>query len=87
MKTVRVSDAKARLSEIVNDIISSHEMYQISKDGLPAAVILSQQEYDELLETLDILSDTKLMEKIRKSRLQAKKGKLLSHKEIFGEDL
>ena len=44
-----------RRLETVDDAVA------VTKNGVPAAVILSMEKYEGLLETLDILSDAKTM--------------------------
>ncbi len=48
---------------------------------------MSYDEYESLKETLDILSDKKLMRKIKKGLKEEKKGKLLTHSEVFGDEI
>ena len=55
----------------------------VTKNGVPAAVILSMEKYEGLLETLDILSDEKTIKSLRTSMRQARKGKWLKYDEVF----
>jgi len=43
-----------------------------------------KEDYDSLLETLEILSDQKQLNKIASALRNVKKAKLLSHKKVFG---
>jgi antitoxin YefM len=56
----------------------------VTKNGVPAAVILSMEKYQGLLETLDILSDEKTMKSLRTSIRQVRKGKWVKYDEVFG---
>jgi antitoxin YefM len=56
----------------------------VTKNGVPAAVILSMEKYRSLLETLDILSDEKTMKSLRTSLRQARNGKWVRYDEVFG---
>jgi len=47
----------------------------ITRHGKPEAVMLSEEDYESLLETLDILSDQKLMKDIKKAQEDLRKGK------------
>ncbi len=87
MKTLRATDAKTHLLRLLDEVARTHECYQITRRGLPEAVLLSAQEYDELLETLEVLSDPELMRHLRASRAQARRGKWKKHREVFGEPL
>ncbi|MBT6637412.1 MAG: prevent-host-death protein, partial [Candidatus Marinimicrobia bacterium] len=49
------------------------------------AVLISEQEYDSLNETLALLSTPGFREDFEQSRLQEQKGETLSYEEVFGE--
>jgi prevent-host-death family protein len=63
-----LTDARDRLSEIVDSVASSGEAFTITKHGRPMAVILSYDEYESLIETLNILSDADTMAAIDEAR-------------------
>jgi len=76
-ETVPFTDAKAHLSELVDRVVGEHERFVLTRNGRPAAVLLSPDELEALEETVDILQDRKLMESIRRSREQAVRGERL----------
>lgn len=47
----------------------------MTKHGRPAAVVMSIEDLEGLEETLDVLSDPKLMRRIRKSEAETAAGK------------
>jgi PHD/YefM family antitoxin component YafN of YafNO toxin-antitoxin module len=57
----------------------------ITKDGKAAAVLMSPEEYEGLMETIEILSDKKLMRQLRKSDLDFRKGATYTHEQVFKE--
>ena len=69
--------AKAHLSELVDRVVGEHERFVLTRNGRPAAVLLSPDELEALEETVDILQDKRLMESIRRSREQAARGERL----------
>ena len=71
---VPFTEAKAHLSELVDRVVGEHERFVLTRNGRPAAVLLSPDELEALEETVDILQDKKLMESIRRSREQAARG-------------
>lgn len=85
LKTIPLSEAKARLSEIVRDVSELHEVITISKGGVPATVMMSVEEYESLIETLEILSDPVLMEAIRIGLEEEKEGRTVSLEEVLSE--
>ena len=70
--------------DIIRRLESVYDAVAVTKNGVPAAVILSMEKYEGLLETLDILSDEKTMKSLRTSMRQARRGKWLKHEEVFG---
>jgi antitoxin YefM len=66
-----LTDARDRLSEIVDSVASSGEAFTITKHGRPMAVILSYDEYESLIETLNVFSDADTMAAIEEARREA----------------
>jgi prevent-host-death family protein len=64
-QTMTVTDAKARLSELVAMVEQTQEHVDITRNGEPAAVLVSHTELDALRETIAILSDARLVADIR----------------------
>jgi prevent-host-death family protein len=62
-----VTDAKARLSELVAAVATTQDHVEITRNGQPAAVLVSHAELAALLETIAILSDPGAIEDIRES--------------------
>ncbi len=76
-ETVPFTEAKAHLSELVDRVSAEHERFLLTRNGRPAAVLLSPDELEALEETIEIVQDRKLLESIRRSRSEAAEGKRL----------
>jgi antitoxin YefM len=76
-ETIPFTEAKARLSELVDKVVGEHERFILTRNGRPEAVLLSPDELDSLEETLEILRDRNLLESIRRSRRESGEGKSL----------
>lgn len=63
-----LTEARDRLSEIVDQVAASSDVFTITKHGRPLAVILGFEEYESLIETLNILSDGDTMDAIDEAR-------------------
>ena len=88
VKTLPISEVKARLPELVSGVAERDDEIVVTRNGKPAAVLVSYDEYERLKETLDVLSDERLMKQIRASESYlAGGGKGLSFEEVFGEPL
>lgn len=87
-RTLPVSAVKARLTELVADAEARQEEVVVTRNGRPAAVLVSFDEYERLIATLDVLSDPALMRQVRSSRRHlASGGRGLSFDDVFGESL
>lgn len=85
MKTLSLSEAKMKLSGLVDQVQSMDEEVVITKNGSPAAVIISPDEFESLKETIAVRSDEQLMRDIRQGLqdLKRKKAKLYTLEELF----
>lgn len=85
MKTLSLSEAKAKLSGLVEDVERRDEEVVITRNGRPAAVLVSPDEYESWKETLAIRSDRDLMREIKAglAALKARKARLYTLDELF----
>lgn len=77
-----LAEIKKRLSEIVDGVEERHDRVVLTRNGRPAAVIISPDELESLEETLDILSDPKAMRSIRRAQAEIDAGKGMSAEQI-----
>ena len=75
-ETLSLSVVKARLSELVDRVESEDDRIIVTRNGRPAAVLLSADDLESLEETLVILSDRELMRKIREGERAAERGEI-----------
>ncbi len=85
MKTLSLSEAKMKLSALLDSIMITDEEVVITKNGRPAAVLISPDEFESLRETIAIRSDKDLMDEIKKglNALKKKKASLYTLDELF----
>jgi prevent-host-death family protein len=77
MSTLPLAEARARLSEIVTDAETSHERFEITRNGRPAAVLLASDDYEAMQETIAVLADSELMTSIKTGLAELKAGDYL----------
>jgi prevent-host-death family protein len=63
-QTISLTELRPRLSELVERAHGQFERFLITRHGRTEAVLLSSEEFDGLLETLDILSDDDLVRRL-----------------------
>ena len=81
-KIIPFTEARANLTELLDDLEDRHEHVLITRNGRPSAVMLSAAEYESLEETLDILQDKELMDALRKSEDDIRAGRLVSLEDL-----
>ena len=85
-KFISVSETKNRLLDVIRQVENEQEVICITRDGVPSAVLLSMEQFEGLMETIEILSDQKSMRSLRRSLKQAEKGRWVSHDAVFGRE-
>jgi antitoxin YefM len=68
METMTVTDARARFTELVEKAVTTHLRTTVTRNGAPAAVIISVDDYEAMLATIEVLSDPDTMAAIRESK-------------------
>ncbi|MCH7914954.1 MAG: type II toxin-antitoxin system Phd/YefM family antitoxin [Deltaproteobacteria bacterium] len=86
-RVLSLSEAKAHLSSLVADLEKDDEELIITRNGRPAAVLISADEYECWRETTEIRRNRALMREIKKGLSQLDKGRRFTFEEVFGEPL
>ena len=73
-ETLPLATVKARFSEIVDRVARQQDRVIVTRNGQPAAVLVSTDDLESLEETLAIMSDRSLMAQIRASEKAAAAG-------------
>jgi prevent-host-death family protein len=82
MTTLPVADARARFSQIVDAAATTHERFEVTRNGTRVAVVLGADDYDALVETVDILSDDELMTQIREGVADPRAGRISTSEQV-----
>jgi prevent-host-death family protein len=77
MTTLPLADARTRLSEIVTAAQATHERFEITRNGRPAAVLVAAADYEAMRETIAVLADSDLMQSVREGLAQLHTGDVL----------
>lgn len=81
-ETLPLAQIKAHLSEVVDRIEREHERVILTRNGRPAAVLLSPDDLAALEDTLDLLSNPAALEEIRHARDEVARGETVSAEEL-----
>lgn len=82
MTTLPLAEARANLSKLIESAITTHERFDITRNGDRAGVLLSADDYDALLETVDILSRADDVEAIRAGLTNLEAGETSSAQDV-----
>lgn len=85
MRALKISEAKAHLSRLMDEVYETNEIVTISKGGTPEGVLMNIAEYESLIETLEILSDPELMSAIQVSERELEAGKVVPLEKLKNE--
>jgi antitoxin YefM len=75
-KQLTIAQAQQQLPNLSNEL--TDEPIIITQDGIPVIAALSYEHLTSLLETLDILTDSEFVQKLRQSISQAEQGQTIS---------
>ena len=73
-ETLSLAHIKAHLSEVVDRIERHHDRVVLTRNGRPAAILVSPDDLEALEDTLDLLSDPQGLKEIKQARAEIAKG-------------
>jgi len=83
---ISVRDLRPSLSHVIKKIHDKFDRYVITRRGKPEVVMMSIEDYESILETMEIELDKELMKRIKRAEQDLNKGKGVSlekiHKDI-----
>ncbi|MGI8522976.1 MAG: type II toxin-antitoxin system Phd/YefM family antitoxin [Nocardioides sp.] len=85
MDTKPLAEVRQDLSKIVEAAVTSHERFDITRNGKRAAVLLGADDYDSLMETLDILAEADLVRSLQAGLREAEGGEVSRHDEVVAD--
>jgi prevent-host-death family protein len=85
METLPISKVKDRLNEYVDSVGLTRDQVTITKNGSPAAVLISVEEWESIQETLCWLSQPGIHETIAEARADVEAGRTYDEAAIRAE--
>ncbi|MBI4678892.1 MAG: type II toxin-antitoxin system Phd/YefM family antitoxin [Elusimicrobia bacterium] len=83
MKTITATSARNDLFNVIKYSIKTHQPCHItSRAG--EVILLSKDDFEDLVETLELLSTPGVLGGVRKAKKEIKEGKTYSLAEVFG---
>jgi prevent-host-death family protein len=78
MTTVPLGDARDRFSALVSSVEQTHDRVTVTRNGVPAAMIVSPADVAELEETIAVLSSSELVRQLAESRAELARGEAVN---------
>ncbi|MDT5025732.1 MAG: antitoxin YefM [Micromonosporaceae bacterium] len=77
-----LSDAKARLSEVADEVDRTHDRVHITRNGREFVVLISARDLESLEATIELLSDPAAIARIREAEAALARGETTSAEEM-----
>lgn len=85
-KIIPLKEARAKFSTLVDKVDRLSQRYVVTKNGVPKAVVMSAEEFESWVETLEVMSNPKTVKALEQGLKEAKAGQLRSFRDVFGEE-
>ena len=88
MRTLPLSEARTKLSSLIDEVRDRNEEVTITRNGRPVAVLVSADEFESWKETISIRTDAALSEEIRRGLAALEEGnaRLYTLEELFDQE-
>jgi prevent-host-death family protein len=77
-----LSEAKARLSEVADEVDRTHERVHITRNGREYVVLISAEDLESLEATIELLSDPQAIARIRQAEAAIAAGETVTAEEM-----
>ncbi len=82
MTILPLSEVKARLSEIAEEVATTHKRVQITKNGRDYVVLMAAEDLESIEATLELLSDADSQARIACAEQDIARGDVLGESEV-----
>jgi antitoxin YefM len=82
MVTVPVAEARQNFSALVDQAVTTHLRVLVTRNGVPAVWMIADEDFESIMETLDVLADAAAMGDVAQSRADAAAGRYVTAAEM-----
>jgi antitoxin YefM len=82
METLPITEAKNRFTELADRAAAEHDHFTVTRNGHPHVMVVSVAEWDELQETIAVLSDPQARTDLAESAEAAQHDDFTSEEEM-----
>ena len=78
-----VTKVKRELLEILKAMEEDYATVTVTRNGKPVGIFMTPSRYEALLETIDILGDSEVLQALTAAQKDFKSGKVYTHDEVW----
>lgn len=82
MTTMPLSEAKARFSEVADEVDRTHDRVHITRNGREYVVLISAEDLESIEATIELLSDPAAMARVREADDAIARGETTSAEQM-----
>jgi len=82
MTTLPLATVRNRLSALVDEVTRTHDTLTITRNGTPAAVVMSVDDYESIMETLALLNDPIDHERLNEAQQAIEAGDVTAGEDV-----
>ena len=82
-KIMPVTKVKRELLEILKSMEKDYATVTVTRNGEPVGILMTPDRYEALLETIEILGDSKTLQALKASHRDFSSGRIFSHDEVW----
>lgn len=82
MTTVPLAEARQNFSALVDEATSTHQRVLVTRNGVPAIWMIADEDFESIMETLDVLADAAAMRDVAESQADAREGRHVTAAEM-----
>ncbi len=82
VNSISIGELRAQLSEVVERVHKNSDCCVVTHHGKPKVVMMNIDDYEGLMETIEIMSDKKLVRGLRQAEKEMKAGKGVPLEEV-----
>lgn len=83
--TISTTEARKNFAEIIDSVQETGARYTLTTNGKPRAVLLDAEEFESIMETLDVMSDPELVAAIKEGEKNIREGNVFTLEELIAD--
>ncbi len=84
-KILPITKVKKEFLDVIKEMVEEESTITVTKNGMPVGVMMTQERYEGLLETIEILADPKVVKALKASERDFRAGKVYTHKDTWAD--